>query len=103
MSYQDFKRPDSPPSTSYTVEVTSSEVFKELADLDRKKLGSEDYLGFVAFWEGGDDYKHILREVSAFAKKRIHDALVFGEIPLGQSERNAEQLEKSLQIYKAYL
>jgi len=103
MSVLNFERPESPPSTSYTIEVTSSEVYMNLADLDRTKIGSEDYLGFVAFWEGGDDYKHHLREASAFSKKRIHDALIFHKIPFRQSDRDQQQLEDAMEIYKVYL
>jgi|TARA_R110000751_G_scaffold14089_1_gene46239 hypothetical protein len=91
------------PSSSYSIEVTSADVYSQLRQLDSTLIGTTDYLGFAYWWSGGDQYKHTLREASAWAKKRIHDVLVHNNIPLEDTHRTPDDQEKALEIYRNYL
>jgi len=99
-----YSLPDFEPSVSTVIEITSSQVYGTLIELDRELIGGEDYLGLAKWWSSGrDDYYHILKNVSSFKRKRIHDVLVHNKIPLAQPDRDFGEQELASEIYRRYL
>ena len=84
------------PLTSYSIQVTSQDIFCKISELDRS-------FGFAHFWDGSDSFKHSLREASSWARKKTHDNLVHNNVPLLSNDRNAEQQALAEEIYRAYL
>jgi hypothetical protein len=99
----DFNRPDHLPTASYTVEVGPVMAREALQELDQSFIGTDNYLGFVRFWDHLDPFKHQLTETSAWSRKRIHTTLLHNEIPLWSADRTEEQSDMVVAIYKAYL
>jgi len=91
------------PLTSYSIQVTSQDIFCKISELDRSVVGTDDYFGFAHFWDGSDSFKHSLREASSWARKKTHDNLVHNNVPLLSNDRNAEQQALAEEIYRAYL
>ena len=91
------------PIASYTIQVTSDDIFRKISELDRSVVGTDDYFGFAYFWDGSDSFKHLLQGSSSWARKKMHDNLVHNNVPLLSNDRNVEQQTLAEEIYRAYL
>ena len=72
--------------------VASGEIYK----LDKKFIGTEDYMGIAYFW--GHEYKHYLRDFTISQRRRIHKKALnlgvdFTEVGLKQWELISEVLK----------
>lgn len=70
----------------------SGEIYK----LDKKFIGTEDYMGIAYFW--GHEYKHYLRDATISQRRRIHNkaltlGLDFCEVGIKQWELISEVLK----------
>ena len=75
----------------------SGKAFHELNKLDKKFIGTEDYMGVAYFW--ANDYKHSLRDADPIMKKYVHDLWMELDLSLdGVSDEHKKVLEK-LKIY----
>ena len=91
------------PPTSYSIQVTSDDIFRKINELDRSVVGIDDYFGVAYWWDGSDPFKHSLRESTSWKRKKMHDNLVHNNVPLLSDDRNAEQQALAEEIYRAYL
>ncbi len=70
----------------------SGEIYK----LDKKFIGTQDYMGVAYFW--GHEYKHILRDMSITQRRRVHKKALklgidFTEVGVKQWELLSEILK----------
>lgn len=49
----------------------SYDAFSKIYSLDKKFIGTKDYMGLAFFW--GYEYKHYLRDASTSQRRRIHN------------------------------
>ena len=100
----DYQLPSFFPATAINIQVTRPEVYKAVADLDKTFIGtSDDYMGFAYFWDGSDCCKITLREATPWARKRVHDVLLYNDVPLLSQERSPEETQVADHVYRAYL
>ncbi len=59
--------------TNYAInlEVITDEATQSLYKLDRKYIGTPNYMGLAYFW--GQEYKHYLRDATVSQRRRIHN------------------------------
>ena len=50
--------------------TASPKAISNILNIDKKYVGTEDYLGLAYFW--GHEYKHTLREISIAKRRKIH-------------------------------
>jgi len=72
----------------------SSNAFDKLKLIDKKFLGTPDYMGMEWFWHY--DYRHYLRDASYETRKKVHDALIEVDLPLSESSPEHESIIKKL-------
>ena len=53
--------------------------FNKLYELDKKLIGTKEYMGFAWFWDHG--IKFYMRDSTAKQKKYIHDSFILNKIP----------------------
>lgn len=59
-------------ATCYNLPVTF-DTFGKLSEIDKKLVGTKDYMGLAYFW--GGSIKHSLRDFTPYQRKQCHDAL----------------------------
>jgi|11BtaG_2_1085332.scaffolds.fasta_scaffold42656_3 hypothetical protein len=70
----------------------SSEIYK----LDKKFIGTEDYMGVAYFWS--HEYKHTLRDISITQRRRIHKKAL--KLGIDFTEVGAKQWEIISKVLK---
>jgi hypothetical protein len=77
------------------VRVGSQSLYSKLLAMDKKLLGTKDYMGIAYFW--GQAYKHELRDCTIDARVAIHDAWLDAGLDLdGESAAHESILKKYL-------
>ena len=56
--------------SNYNVQL-NIKAFQMLWNLDKKLIGSEEYMGFAYFWD--HEVKHTMRDATTKFKKAVHD------------------------------
>ena len=59
-----------PPAFKVSVNTTYN-AFKEIYQIDKKFIGTYDYMGIAYFWSL--DYKHTMRDLSEVDRRRVHN------------------------------
>lgn len=70
----------------------SGEIYK----LDKKFIGTQDYMGVAYFWS--HEYKHILRDMSITQRRRVHKKAL--KLGIDFTEVGAKQWELLSEILK---
>ena len=70
----------------------SGEIYK----LDKKFIGTQDYMGVAYFWS--HEYKHILRDMSITQRRRVHKKAL--KLGIDFAEVGAKQWELLSEILK---
>ena len=80
------------------IETITFKAFHELNKLDKKFVGTSDYMGLASFW-GCNGTRHYLRVASIYQCKKIHKKwLDAGLDLLGDTERHYEIIEQVMKI-----
>ena len=78
------------PSYTLNMNTIPFEVFCALNDMDKKYIGTKDYMGIAFFW-GGHGIKHYMRDATFSQRKRVHKKfLERGLDLLGDTEEHFE-------------
>lgn len=60
--------------------ITNAKTFQILSEMDKKFIGTADYMGLAYFWNY--DYRHDLRDASAAERVKVHAAFLANDLPL---------------------
>ena len=84
---------------SINLNTVSFKAFKALDDIDKKFVGTPDYMGLAYFW-GCNDTKYYLREASLAQRRKIHKRWLDAGLELtGETEKHFEIIRDVMKIY----
>jgi hypothetical protein len=80
------------------IDTITFKAFCALNELDKKFVGTSDYMGLASFW-GCNGTKHYLRGASIYQCKKVHKKWLDAGLDLnGDTERHYEILEQVIKI-----
>ena len=80
------------------IETLNLNAFRELYKLDKKFVGTSDYMGVAWFW-GSNGTKHYLRDASIHQRKKIHKKWLDAGLDLHEdTERHYEIIKEVMKI-----
>lgn len=75
---------------------TGMRQFMDIQNLDRKYVGTNDYMGFCYFWD--HEIKHYLRDATAFQRVKVHKLFLQNKIPFDKKEKYFKTNERAMKI-----
>jgi hypothetical protein len=67
-------------------------AFSDIYELDKKYIGTADYIGLAYFWNY--QYRHYLRDTSNSKRKKVHNAFLKEGLDIqGQSDRHLKIIQ----------
>jgi len=80
------------------IETISFKAFCALNEIDKKFIGTSDYMGLASFW-GWNGTKHYLRDASIYQCKKIHKKWLEAGLDLHEdTERHYEIIKEVMKI-----
>lgn len=79
------------------IENISSEALIAIIELDRKFIGTENYMGLAFFWAYA--YRHYLREAKPYQRRKVHaKILAAGLNPGGETPAHMDIITSTLKL-----
>lgn len=76
----------------------TTKAFSDIYELDRKYIGTNNYLGLAYFWNY--EYRHYLRDTSNSRRKKVHDLFLRECLDVaGSSDRHLEIIRQVTKLY----
>ena len=75
------------------VVISSINAFKKLNAIDKKFVGTPNYMGIYWFWNY--EFRHVMRDATPEKTKKVHDAFLSAKLEVsGNSEQHKKIIRK---------